>query len=344
MITDKLHGKTRQLGDYILEQIYTGQYVPSSAIPSIRSYMEQFDMPQRTVQRTLEILVGQGVLESHHGRGTFVKLRRQDKKAGVRTISVVLSTSRLETSIYGNIFLGLQRAAFESGCQLKVDHVPNVVDADDMADIAGRNQWDSLVAGTSGLIILSEQDDRLKNNKLPIPVVGVCMYDNYNDVASLLDLDPFSSAGLAVAYFKKHGVEKVYIFSADISSYRMRGKVFAEQWRDQGGECKISEISHPVTKVSAVPAHSALLFTTGGLKEEFLRCYCKQTGIRLEEKSVILELDGKSRLNPDYIKTPCIAPDWKQVGRMALEEILYRANSPGIPPRRIFVPGRLYEE
>ena len=336
MITDRLQGKPRQLGDYILERIYTGDYVPGAAIPSIRIYMEQFGMSQRTVQRTVEALVEGGVLESHHGRGTFVKARQEKMAASNQIIAVTLNSSNLETSIYGNTFLGLQQAALETDYQLKVSRMPRMPDSDGKAEI------NSLIEGTRGLIILSEQDERLRNNKLPVPVVGVCMCDSYDDTVSLFDLDPFSSARQGVDFFKSHGFDKVHILSSDIPTYRMRGSVFAEQWREQGGECETSLLLLPIADLPKISESSALLFTTGGMKDLFLRMYHKQTGIKLEDTCAILELDGKSRINPDCIKTASISLDWKHVGRMVLDEIIFRISSPGIPPRRIFIPGKLH--
>lgn len=327
-----LHGKTKKLGDYILQQIYTGEYTPDSAIPTIRAYIEMFNVSQRTVQRTLEILVDRGILETRHGQGTFVKSYNRNAISGIHTVTVILNSSELKTNIYGNIFYGLQQAAIDMNCQLNVKSTV-VLKTLKIKDV---------VENSDGLIILSEQVEALERSKLPVPVVGVCMRDNYNNMVSILDIDPFASARQAVDYFKASNFEKIHVFSANIPSYVLRGKIFIDEWRDHGGKCSFSVLPFPIKELQTIPNQSALLFTTGSAKESYLRLYYQKNGIKLEETCTILEIDGKSRINPEFIKSSSIAVDWKQIGRMALEEVIYRLTKPGTLPRRIYVPGKLY--
>lgn len=62
-----------QISDYIKEQIASGQLHPGDKLPSIREYSEFFEVSALTMQRTMEYLVRENLVNSKRGIGNFVK-------------------------------------------------------------------------------------------------------------------------------------------------------------------------------------------------------------------------------------------------------------------------------
>ena len=327
----KSHGKTKVLTDYILEKIYTGEYKSGTAIPPIRSLTQQFDISQYSVQRTIEKLVSDGLLETVHGCGVFVRrqaTQSQNQKNKI-VIGVAFPRVNLSTSIYGNVFMGIQLAAIQQGILLQTGYSYD----------PGQNKQlvSEELQGIDGLIILSEYDKSFQDLSLPCPVIGVCMHNSYQDMISLLDMDPFSASRQAVSFFKERKHTKVNIVTMNTPAYKTRGEVFANEWRHAGG---IAEFVEPEGMDAVVNDH-AFLFTSGGTLQSCLTECRRNSGIKLEKHADVLGFDGKCIIDPDLIKTPVIAVDWTQVGRIALDDTINRIKNPGVSPSRIYVPGKL---
>ncbi len=327
----KTPGKTKALTDYILERIYTGEYKAGTAIPPIRSFMRQFGISQYSVQRTIEKMVADGLLEAIHGSGVFVRERGvgKGKHEGKMVIGVAFPRVQLATSIYGNVFMGIQQAALHQEVILKTGYSYD----------PGKKQ--QLLAeelqGIDGLIILSEYDYSFRSLSLPLPVIGVCMHSSFNDTISLVDMDPFSAARQAVDFFRERGHGKVNIVTTDSPAYKARGDIFADEWQRAHGTV---EFISP-DDCNSAEAGKAFLFTSGGILQSFLFKCRQNRNIELEKIADVLGFDGKCMIDPDLIKTPVIAVDWQQVGLFALEDTIIRIKNPGMLPRRIYVPGKL---
>jgi DNA-binding LacI/PurR family transcriptional regulator len=331
MMKPKSHGKTRALTDYILERIYTGEYKAGAAIPPIRSLMRQFGVSQYSVQRTIEKMVADGLLETVHGCGVFV--RSQDvssqKQKNKMVIGVAFPKVHLDTSIYGNVFMGIQLTALQQGIFLQTGYSYE----------PGKNKQlvSEELQGLDGLIILSEYDNSFQDLSLPFPVIGVCMHNSFNDMISLLDMDPFSASRQAVAFFKARKHNKLNIVSMDTPAYKARGDILADEWRRSGG---VAVFLEPDDLMSVHNEH-AFVFTSGGTLQRFLMACRQRLDIELEKHADVLGFDGKCLIDPDLIGTPVIAVDWTQVGHIALEDTVNRIKNPGQLPRRIYVPGKL---
>ncbi len=63
----------RQFEQRVLEQVHSGAWKPGDKIPSERDLMRLADISRATVRQALGTLIHQGVLETAHGRGTFVR-------------------------------------------------------------------------------------------------------------------------------------------------------------------------------------------------------------------------------------------------------------------------------
>jgi GntR family transcriptional regulator len=63
---------SRQIADQIATLCAAGTLVPGQRLPSVRELARELAVNQNTVLRVYERLCGDGLLEVHHGQGTFV--------------------------------------------------------------------------------------------------------------------------------------------------------------------------------------------------------------------------------------------------------------------------------
>lgn len=67
----------QQVADHLRKQIDDGTYAPGQALPSESVLAEQFDLNRTTINKAVRQLVSQGVVRVEHGRGAFVRDRRE---------------------------------------------------------------------------------------------------------------------------------------------------------------------------------------------------------------------------------------------------------------------------
>lgn len=83
-----------QLADILREKIYSKEWAIKSKIPSEHELMDKFGVARGTVRRALKTLVDEGLLEQHHGKGTFVAEPGISHPAGVRPLSFAKSLKK----------------------------------------------------------------------------------------------------------------------------------------------------------------------------------------------------------------------------------------------------------
>lgn len=64
----------QEVARWIEEQIHTGALRPGDRLPPERKLVEQFGLSRSVVREALQALSERGLIESHVGRGTFVRL------------------------------------------------------------------------------------------------------------------------------------------------------------------------------------------------------------------------------------------------------------------------------
>ena len=61
-----------QIQEYIAELILSGKIPPETKLPSEREFSQELGVSRMTIRRSITELVNEGILERHHGSGTFV--------------------------------------------------------------------------------------------------------------------------------------------------------------------------------------------------------------------------------------------------------------------------------
>jgi len=64
-----------QISEDLRTRILSGEYKNGDQLPSENDLAEQFGVTRTTIQRSLAILVNDGIIEKIHGKGSFVRLR-----------------------------------------------------------------------------------------------------------------------------------------------------------------------------------------------------------------------------------------------------------------------------
>lgn len=64
-----------QISEEIKSQILSGEYKEGDRLPSESEYIRKYKVTRTTMQRSLAVLVNEGLIERIHGKGSFVRLR-----------------------------------------------------------------------------------------------------------------------------------------------------------------------------------------------------------------------------------------------------------------------------
>ena len=72
-----------QLADILREQMASGELKPGDKLPSETEMIKKYKLGRLTIRDALSILVNEGLLEKHHGKGTFCKSNITQQKTRV---------------------------------------------------------------------------------------------------------------------------------------------------------------------------------------------------------------------------------------------------------------------
>ena len=70
----------QQIVEYVREKIRSGEYQPGQLLPSESGFCEEFGVSRITVRNAIQLLVDEGLVTKHHGKGSFVT-ERADRRA-----------------------------------------------------------------------------------------------------------------------------------------------------------------------------------------------------------------------------------------------------------------------
>ena len=319
--------------DFLRERISVGDYAAGDRIPSIRNLRERFGLSFTTAKRGVDRLCDLGVLEKRPRSGVFVaKSNAKTTKSGKR-VAVISRTGELRNThgVYSTVFLGVQQFAEENCVSLVIDCISRA-----SATIGSIN---AASKGADAIIFLSEYDAVLTDFSSSVPALGVCMHDSFGGKISVVDIDPYQTAKLAVDYFSRKGVENVVLVFKDDAppSYFNRQASFADLWRANGGRIEKASVVDDLLFSS----ENGYFFATSSMLQECSLKSLAESGRILSERVTVLGIDGKNLINPDFHAAPCIALNWQLVGECAMEECFRRINNPGVLPQRLYLPGKL---
>ena len=316
---------------YIEDQLLAGAYATGQRIPSLRTLMRKFGISYGTARRGMEYLYNKYPnISKEKGRGTYYQVDKNSNISSTTSdISIIVCCNdfRINSSgLYYSAFNGIISSAEKESVKIeKYFHEKNNSDASKLREIT-RNY--------SGAILLGQYDAYLSRLDLPVPAVGVMMENSFDGAISVVDLDPYLTAKLAVRYFLDKNINKVKILSSMNNAFIFRGKIFAMCAKEHGIKCSI-----PVTHVRNYQRDTGYFFTSDNWAHIACLNYKEQTGRNLEEDFAIMGVDGKQFLQPEYSRFPTVAVDWEQIGITAFRECMTRIANPSLASKKIFLNG-----
>ena len=70
-----------QLSDLIRKQIEQGMIKPGDKLLSESEMIQQYQLGRLTIREALALLANEGLIEKHHGKGTYYKSRNVQKNS-----------------------------------------------------------------------------------------------------------------------------------------------------------------------------------------------------------------------------------------------------------------------
>jgi prepilin-type processing-associated H-X9-DG protein/prepilin-type N-terminal cleavage/methylation domain-containing protein len=326
----------RRLADYILARIASGEYPVGMKIPSMRRLAAKFKMPYSTVQWQMELLTQNGILKTLAGKGTFVASTEIfPKRNSHRKIAAFVEPAVIgqQTSISYLALLEFQQQAIAAGFEVEICPVPYT----GMTNELFRRH----TAECCGAALFKEYDAKLAEFESDLPTVATLMCHSYGGRISLVNIDEYQVAELAAAYFRHHQLSEVAVLASTPPLYYRRAVAFETLWKHESRDCRI----HRFTEVPELfSREKGYFFTSDSLLRIYYSNYMQQYGRRLDQDFVILGVDGKRRLNPDWPVFSTIAIDWREIGGCMFAELKRLIETPDAIRRSIAVGGRLMLE
>jgi DNA-binding transcriptional regulator YhcF (GntR family) len=323
----------RRLAEYLLPRIASGEYPVGMKIPSMRRLAAKFDMPYSTVHLQMSMLVEAGILKTRAGKGVFVaQADIFPRKKSRRKIAAFIGKGVIgqQTSISYLALLEFQQQAIAAGFEVRVRPIH-------YTELTGeRFERDTL--DCCGAALFKEYDAKMFSFASRLPTVATLMSHTYGGRISLVNADDDQVAELAAAYFSDRNIKQVLVISSMSPVYRRRAAAFQDLWRQAGLDCEIRYMPQMREELDPVIGY---FFTSDTQLRRYYLEYAERCGRRLDEDFVVLGVDGKRRLNPDWPLFSTVAVDWREIGACMFHELKRRIDVPGATGRRICLGGRL---
>jgi GntR family transcriptional regulator, arabinose operon transcriptional repressor len=104
-------GASRHLAKVLREQFTGGQFGPGDRLPTLRQLMERFNVGYSVANRAMEILAAEGLIQRHHGQGSYVSKKASDNRWASRTNTLALVLGYTDWSINLSLCQGSDAAA-----------------------------------------------------------------------------------------------------------------------------------------------------------------------------------------------------------------------------------------
>ncbi|MDD5727136.1 MAG: winged helix-turn-helix domain-containing protein [Victivallales bacterium] len=334
---NKASVKIKTLIDKLRGDIFCGNLKAGDKLPAIRKLMISFNLSQGSVTRGINVLCEQGLVVKKAGSGVYVR-HLQSSPNQTYHIAVFARYAfpdfNNEKSMLACIYLGLKDRA-GTDCKLTLINTTDSLRIPE--DKLSRANTES-----DAIVLLNTYDSAESELDLNIPAIGIFMNNSYNGKLSLVGADPFDAARQAVEYFRKHQINQVHIISSKLPVFYFRAKIFELYWR----QLNHSVLFSPADSVIDFRKDYGYFFSSDSVCQDYCNEFFNRTGRKLHEFTRIYSIDGKRFLpqcRNEFDSFPSYCVDWKDVGKYACEECIYRIKNIGTPGRRILVAGSLRE-
>lgn len=296
---------------YIKIQIISGTYSIGSQIPSIRRLADKFQLRYNVVRNAIKLLADTGYVQPEKNGFSVLPWRPPDCPNGI-PIAIIGNQMMGASSMRHEALLGMCEYAWKWNFKF---HLFN---------LDYQEATESLIRGycknMAGAVLLSSFDATVPTLDMPVPTVGLFVSDSHHGRLSTVNIDLYTTARLAVDYFRKRRIRKVRIYTVWRNVFRSRVKIFEQFFRDAGGEIT-DEIVGENPVLHELEPHIGYLFASDHLANCAAKSYQAHSGKKLPNSCVMLGIDGKSLINEDFERFPTITFDWQQMGSICVDEL-----------------------
>jgi len=194
----------KQVKEFILKRIRTGEYKPGEVIPTERELCEMLDVSRYTVRSGIQDLVQEGVLYRVQGSGTYVYEERKTK-SNINFIGVILN--HFSNEVEARIFKGIDEVFAESSYQISVKSSNNNYKKEAELIQMFKNE------GVEGLIIMPSEEQKdstsifdLKRENFPFVLVDRKLDDC---ITNCVVSDNIQGGFIATEHLLKLGHKKI---------------------------------------------------------------------------------------------------------------------------------------
>lgn len=319
----------RNLANKIRKDIASGKIAPGSKLPSENELANKYGMSRLTARQAVTVLVNEGLVERHHGKGSYCKNVCCGKK-----IDVLLDMSDYYFIPY--YMQSISKVLNKSGATFIAADTKNQYRevARLIRDIAAR--------GSDGIILLASPEKDYNKEEIAgifdtlsqknIPCIQI---DTWYDVAGVprVIMNEEKMGQLAAEHFEKMGHKKIALiyYENNILS-DMRMKPFYEMFED------VTEINYnsPCFKELLLKAHSngvTGVFCYSDFMAIRLLDALKSLNLKMPEDISVITVDDTPVSQMYYITSAVHAKE--KIGEYAAKCIV----SGNLPKEKIFEPG-----
>jgi DNA-binding LacI/PurR family transcriptional regulator len=321
-----------------------------SFLPSERELCERFGVDRITVRKSLEMLVGDGLVEKRAGVGTMVKEfpLKSLPSTDLKNILFVLPKSRnrvdrITEPFNTTLFYRIERECKARGYSL----IYETLGADE--DFARLGNGNSI----SGILLVSKFTDKQYEDCLRSKIPAVVV-NNYQDGYVCVDADNGKGAYDAVSYLCQAGhrsialilgVEGVVVTADRLAGYKRALAEAGIDWRDQqtaqgdwtfgGGVAAMTEILHAGRPLpTAVFAMNDL--TAIGAMEAI-----KEEGLTVPGDISVVGFDNVEQCEYAHPKLTSVHVEINSIAQAAINQLFEKIQSDSSLVYRIVIPPSL---
>lgn len=339
--------KYEQIKNHIYEHIKSEIYPINSRLESEDELAKVYNVSRGTIRQAIQALEKEGVVETVHGKGTFVK--RKNPFTQTRFVSLVFTEEEsvvLNNDFYVKVFTSVVQEAKKRNIKiLFTSFTPEEMEAN--TDMFFSHIGD-------GCFIVRKLPDKIANkfydNKIPFVVIGNVM-DKRNE--NCVIADNFKGAYMATEHLIKLGHTKILHITHDMStiSGTMRLNGYTQAMEDNGIDvnnnlilkCNTrnqSEIRARLESIEGAVDYTSI-FAASDHRAIAAIDYLRSKGKKVPEDISIIGFDNSTLSDHPLYSLTTVDADKEKIAGTAVELLTELMDSPDTPAKTITLPVKL---
>ncbi len=192
MSKERFTPQYQRIFEDLKSKIDEGAYAPGDQLPFERELCELYSVERITVRKSLEMLVQEGLIEKHAGRGSFVKRKVSALERPIST-TILFVMKKNQNDIESNtsafnaqLFFPMERVCSDHGFSLLYT---GLAQNDDIGDFILRH-------GIAGVFLVSTLPESVYDQVAEMRVPSICINHAHNRLTSVM---PDNVSGVSAA-------------------------------------------------------------------------------------------------------------------------------------------------